>query len=61
LNEENVNDQQVQFHSAVLILVLVLVQSTWTVLLAVAVRVTSLTVHTAPLSLALTATHKMLE
>ena len=41
--------------------VLELVQSTWTMLLAVGVRVDSFTVHVAPPSTALMATQKMLE
>ena len=44
-----------------LTLVLVLVQSIWTMLAAVVLKVTSLTVHIAPLSPASTATHKMQE
>ena len=43
-------NQQMQWPSAVLPLVLVLVQSTWTMLLAVAVRGISLIVTVAPLS-----------
>ena len=50
-----------QLPSAGLILVLVLVQSTWTMLAALEVRVTSLTVHIAPLSAATLATQRMLE
>ena len=42
--------QQMQLPSAVLTLVLVLVQSTWTMLTVLAVKVTSLTAHGAPLS-----------
>ena len=50
-----------QLHSAVLTLVLVLVQSTWTMLTVLAVRVTSWNAHTAPLSPVQEATQKMLE
>jgi len=49
-----------QLRSAVLTLVLVLVQSTWTMLTVLAVRVTSWNAHTAPLS-PVQATVKMLE
>ena len=53
--------QQVLLPLVVLTLVLVLVQSTWTMLTVLAVKVTSLTAHTAPLSAATMATQKMLE
>ena len=52
---------QMQWPSVVLILVLALAQFTWTMLLAVAVKVISLTVHMIPMSTALMVTHKMLE
>ena len=50
-----------QLPSAVLTLVLVLVQSTWTMLTVLAVKVTSLTACTAPLSGVQVAIQKMLE
>ena len=50
-----------QLPSEMLILVVVLVQSTWTMLAALEVRVTSLTAHAAPLSAATEATQRMLE
>ena len=52
---------QMQWASVVLISVLALAQFTWTMLLAVVVKVISLTVHVVPMSTALMVTHKMLE
>ena len=60
LSKDNL-DQQVQWPSTVLILVLVLVQSTWTMLTAVEVKVISLNVYIAPMSPVSMATHRMLE
>ena len=50
-----------QLHSAMHILVLALVQSTWTMLAALAVRLDSLTVPEVLLSTVTEATQKMLE
>ena len=55
------SDQQVQWPSAVLILVLVLVQFTWMMLTVLAVKVISLSVHVAPMSHVPVVTHRMLE
>ena len=53
--------QQMQLHLAMLVLVLAVVQSTWTMLAALAVRLDSLTVPEALLSTVTEATQKMLE
>ena len=53
--------QQMQWPSAMLILVLVLVQSIWTMLAALAVRPDSLTVPVAPVSIVHMVTQKMQE
>ena len=50
-----------QWHSAVLILVVVLVQFIWMMLIVLAVKVTSLTAHTALLLAVTLDTQKMLE
>ena len=50
-----------QWPSAVLILVLVLVQSTWIMLLAEEMKVTSLTAHGVLWSIVTMATQRMLE
>ena len=50
-----------QLPSVVLTLVLALVQSIWTMLTVLAVKVTSLIAHIAPLSGVQVATQKMLE
>ena len=53
--------QQMQWPSAMLILVLVLVQSIWTMLAALAVRPDSLTVPVAPVSIVHMVTQKTRE
>ena len=52
---------QMQWASVVLISAVALAQFTWTMLLAVVVKVISSTVHVVPMSTALMVTPKMLE